>query len=124
MKDISLNFQELAFIMEIPVAEARVLFEKIIGEKPKVVNYLSVSALKDNFGTTRSLNQRYDGVNQLVFNLRYKAKNYLKYVNDKSIIKKKGFTGGKKIFYKIMSDEQKKHFERVINYKYKYLYKK
>jgi hypothetical protein len=116
-EQINLNYQELAFIMDIKANEAKDIFVKILDkEKVSVKDNVLVLDLKSYFKDIRSLDLRYDGKNELIFNLENKSRNYKKYLSVKSMVKKKKFTAGKTIFYKICNEEQLSHAKEAFNF--------
>lgn len=117
MEKLKLNYQELAFIMDLKSAEAKEIFIKEFEkDKVSVKDEIEVEKLKYKFGSVKSLDLRYDGVNQLVFNLEHKSNNYKKYLSVKSIVKRKKFNGGKTVFYKICNETQLKHAAERFDY--------
>ena len=123
MKNLRITFRELAYIMDIPVEESKQLFHIVTGEN-EVSSKLTIEVdkLKGAFGNTRSHDSCYDGKNELLFNLEMKKTNYRKHLNDKSIIKKIAFGGGKTIFTKILSQEQLAHAYEQLEMKHKHLF--
>lgn len=121
LQKLSLNYLETAFIMGLKGSECKVIYEKIIGEKFNSKTEISVSDLMPKFKVVRSVDNRYDGENSLLFNLMYKSENYKKFLNLKSVIDKKKFTGGKSIFHKIMNERQEEHFLMVVKSKKQFL---
>jgi len=123
--NIELTYSELAFIMTIDVSEAKNIFMSELKEdKVSTKQTLLVKDLIKYFGLVKSVDSRYDGENQLMFNLEHKSENYKKYLSDKPSIKNKKFSGGKSVFYKICSREQIEHSERCFEASFKYLYPK
>mgnify|MGYP005996101421 CR=1 FL=1 len=110
MKNLKLNYQELAFIMDIDAARSKNIFSEVTGDaKIKTDVFLSVSELEFFFKKIKSIDIRFDGCNAVEFNLNQKKSNYLKYLHSKPMIKKLSFTSGKTIFNKILNDDQKTH---------------
>jgi hypothetical protein len=125
MKEVYLNHSELAFIMDIPVKEAKDIFSEILGkDKTTVKDQIKVEDLIGSFKKVRSIDKRYDGQNELMFNLEQKKQLYKKFINDKSVIKQKKLTGGKSIFYKILSEKDIEFIKENLKYKWNYLYGK
>lgn len=125
MEKLELNYQEYSFIMDIPLKQAKDLFLTILEqEKVKVTDLILASDLMKYTDATRSNDPRYDGKNKLLFYLDKKSENYKKYLHVKSFIKKKKFTGGKSIFYKICSPEQLEHAKQSFQASWDFLYKK
>ena len=125
LKEIELNYLELAFIMTIPTGEARNIFQSVLQSDKITKNDLAkVSVLYGKFKNITSLDARYDGQNSLLFYLTHKKASYKNYINDKSCIKQKKLTGGKSIFYKILDQQDLDFLEQNLKYKWDFLYKK
>lgn len=122
-KDLQLNYSELAYIMGIPVEESKeMICQSKDLDKAKVNDFVSVEVLRNHFGKTVSHDPRHDKKNDLVFNLNMKAGNYKSHLNDVSLIKKVAFTGGKTIFYKILSEDQITHAMEQLKMKHIHLF--
>jgi len=125
MEKLKLNYQELAFIMNTKSTEAKQLFlNHLEKDKVSVKDEIEVSELLIYFEPIKSLDARYDGVNELVFNLQHKSGNYKKYLSVRGIVKKKKFNAGKTIFYKICTPEQLEHAKLCFNENFKTMFPK
>ena len=123
--ELELNYSELMFIMDIDKETAQRHIDIFLDGKPCVLKDLvKVNDLKDCFEGVKSCDARYDGQNELLFNLEHKQTLYAEYLNLKSFIKAKKFKGGKTIFYKICTLEQLNHAKYVFENKYEFLYGK
>jgi len=123
MDDLRLNYQELSFISDLSQPYCKDLFCKLLGvDKVKKNEEINVSVLKEGFSTVSSLDDRYDGLNKLHFYLAMKKDAYKNNLNCKSSIKLIRFSGGKSIFYKILSDYEIEHANHVLSVKHEYLY--
>jgi hypothetical protein len=70
MENVELTQAELAYIMDLSAAESKAIFLRIADEeKIKRDHVLKVSELIGEFKKVRSADQRYDGENELLFNL-------------------------------------------------------
>lgn len=116
---LRLNYLELAYIQDIEVDKAREIFYQLSG-RDIVRDYTlaSVEVLKAAFSNISSLDARYDGYNELVFNLLNKSENYKKYLSDEHFIITGKLLGGKSVLLKIMSKEQKLHLYSIKKEKY------
>lgn len=63
-------------------------------------------------------------MNELLFYLEHKKQLYKRFLNEKQTIKRKKFTGGKSIFYKILTKEDLNLIEDNLNAKHNFLYGK
>lgn len=125
MENIQVTYSELAFLMNEDVSYCKEIFLKVLKEDTiKSKEVVKVSELTSFFKSIRSVDSRYDGQNELVFNINQKTSLYKKYLSDKSSIKAKKFTGGKSISYKICSEDQLRHAEHCLNESFKFLYPK
>ena len=116
--EIELNYLELAYIQGISPAYAKEIFStKSQEEIIKRNTLIKVSVLKDVFKPIRSVDNRYDGENELIFNLKHKSENYKKYLSHKPTIKQGKLSGGKSVLLKIMNQNQLFHFKNVIEQK-------
>lgn len=112
MKQITLNFQEYAFIMGLSSNATKRTFSQILSVKDiKLDNVLTVEQLLNVSGPIISLDPRIDGQNKLTYYLKAKSSNYRKYLSDKECVKKLKFTAGKTIYYKILDESQLRHIE-------------
>jgi hypothetical protein len=124
---MKLNYLELAFLMDIKVSDAKDIFIKEISALvPKIntKNEIETSELEKYFTNVRSLDPRYDGLNKLRFYLSQKTTCYKNHLSDKRFVRKKKFTGGETVFYKICTEEQLKYIEIVFNLHHKSIYKR
>jgi hypothetical protein len=104
--NIQINYSELAFIMKISVAQSKELFKQELGaDKVTLKDTITSYKFHGKFGEIKSVDPRYDGADKYDFYLDQCAKSFRTYLNEKEFIKKKSFTGGKTIFYKILSKE-------------------
>jgi len=120
MENLYLNYSELAFIMKIKPAESKFLFEQIL-QKDKAVLKDTVIATEfiGRFEKVTSCDLRYDGLDKFEFYLDQCKKSFKGFINEKTVVKKKKFNGGKTVFYKILTPEQfeaeaKKVFQKWI----------
>lgn len=122
---MTLNYQTLAFVMDIPTKEANELL-KIMMNQDKVTtkDLIMHSELIGKFGTVRSVDPRYDGMDKFNFYLDQRRKSYRNYLNEKSCIKHKSFTGKFKIFYQLLTQEELNFSHKVFEEKHNFLYKK
>lgn len=112
MKNLTLNYLELAFIMKIKDIEAKKMFSQIMNQdKITAKDFLESETFVNAFGTVVSVDYRYDGMSKFLFYLDQCKKSYKRFLNDTSFVKKGMFTSGKKVFYKILSEENLKHCE-------------
>lgn len=119
VNDLKLNYLELAYIQDISVEESKEIFEKLSGRKVvREWTLVKVEVLKQAFGDIKSLDKRYDGENQLVFNLIHKSEQYKKHLCDEVFIISGKFQGGKSVLLKIMNNEQLRHLYSVRKEKY------
>lgn len=124
-KDLKLNFSELAYITDVPLSEAKeTICDRTGNDKAAKDDYVPVPKLMNYYETTVSHDPRYDKINKLVFDLNMKVENYKKCLNISSLIKKVAFTGGKTIFYKILSQEQIDHATDQLKMKHIHLFGK
>jgi hypothetical protein len=113
--DISINYLELAFIMNAERSFCKQLFLNYLGtDKVSTSEEIPVKTLKKAFKNIISLDRRYDGQNELIFNLQHKSELYRKELSSKVVIKHGRFTTGKTIFYKILNPKQLEHAETII----------
>jgi hypothetical protein len=122
MENLKLNYQELAFLMALPVKESKELYARYL-DKDKISknDLISVEELKPSFKKVTSVDDRFHGANELELTLSMAKNRYKKHLNDLPSIKKKDFTGGKTVFIKILSNEELKHAREQFKYKYDYL---
>lgn len=119
-KSLKINFLELAYIMDIEQEKAKEIFVKNVNRLVITESTLTpVYTLLDSFENITSLDKRYDGQNELLFNLMNKSHYYKRYLNDMGFIISGKFTGGKSILIKIMNKEQLIHLYSVKKIKYK-----
>lgn len=123
LNEIKLNHSELGYLMDISSAYSKeIICTCLEKDKVGVKDWVAVGELKNHFGLTSSMDLRYDRKNKLELRLEMSAENYKKYLNDPIHIKKLKFTGGKSIFYKILSPEQLGHALERLKEKHRYLY--
>lgn len=108
--DISLNYTELAFIMGLKRQWCKLAFMKILNTQELSTNQeIEVEKLCSLFNPIKSVDKRFDGMNELHFNLQIKSSLYKEELTRKSALRYQKFTGAKTIFYKICSPEQLEH---------------
>lgn len=122
-KKIQINFKELAHIMEIPERRAKSIVETALNVKAvKADSYVHVDKLVDHFPNAKSVDVRFDGVSQLLFNLATKSENWRKHTKDKGAASNLMLGGGKSVYYKIMTDEQKQRLFQALDYQHFHRY--
>lgn len=110
IKKLQLNYRELAFVSDKHSAkECKEFFEEVEGEKIDTSTLIEVSKLLKYFHEVKSIDPRYDGMNYLILKLKLMGSGYLKWMQDNSVFKAGGFTGGKAVFYKILDEKQLSH---------------
>ena len=123
LENIMLNYRELSHITDISGEAAKQIFCNELGTaKVKVKDFLSAKELKIYFVETASHDKRYDKKNQLIFSLEMKRLNYRKYLNDKKAIEKLKLTGGKSVYYKILSEAELDHLEKQLKQKHVFMF--
>jgi hypothetical protein len=124
-EDLQLNYDELAYITDVDSKKAKEIMCDTLGkDKVSKKDVAPVFQLRKFYGVTASHDERYDKINKLVFDLNMKAENYKNCLNEAGLIKKVAFTGGKTIFNKILTDEQKEHAISQLKMKHIHLYGK
>jgi len=122
---MTLNYREVAFVLNRPSTEIKKKFEELLKlEKITMKDEIHVDKLSWEFGLIKSVDQRYDGLPLFPFYLRECTKSYRNYLNEKSNIKAKKFTGGKTVFYKTLTDEEIEFCNTNLAYKYKEVFGK
>lgn len=125
MEAIYFNYREVAFILNKPSQEIKMVFQKLLEKENVSTNdLLSFKDLKNKFGKIRSIDCRYDGLDTFTFYLEQCKKSFRNYLNDKQSIKKNKFIGVKSVFYKILSESEVNFINENLDSKNKYLYKK
>ena len=118
-----LNYQTLAFVMDIPAAEAKEMFKHLLNQDTITTkDTILDSEFKGMFGKIRSVDARYDGSDKFLFYLQQRKESYRKYLNEKSCIKNKKFTGKFKFFYDVLTNEQIEFCHDVLSQKHKFIY--
>ena len=127
-ENLEINYLELSFISgksnndKLTSIESKEIFRKVlklpIEANVKRTDLIKVKQLKQFFKPVISVDQRFDGMNSLVFYLTQKSKLYKKYLSNQGVIKKGSLLGGKAVLLKIMTNEEKKHFYSIITPKY------
>lgn len=118
MMDITINYLELAFIMNIDRSRAKEFFlNHLKQDKITTKDEVKVDELKSYFSSIKSLDKRYDGQNELVFNCNHKSELYRKELSNKQTVKTGRFRAGRTIFYKICSKKQLEHFNEALKSK-------
>lgn len=84
-------------------------------EKVTTKEIVSVADLKDRFKPIKSVDIRYDGMNELIFNLEHKSELYKKFLRKPVYYKANKFTGQHAIFYKICNEKQINHFTEILD---------
>lgn len=122
---MTLNYREVAFVLNKSSVEIKAKFQELLKiDKISIKDEIHVDDLSWQFGNIKSVDQRYDGLPLFQFYLRECTKSYRNYLNEKSNIKAKKFTGGKSIFYKTLSDEEIEFCNTNLAYKYKEVFGK
>lgn len=122
---MTLNYREVAFVLNKPSADIKKKFQELLKlEKITMKDELHVDKLSWEFGMIKSVDRRYDGLPLFPFYLRECSKSFRNYLNDKSNIKAKKFTGGNTVFYKLLSPEEIEFCESNLSYKYKEVFGK
>lgn len=112
--EISLNYTELAFIMALKRDWCRQAFMKILNVKELNGNdEIPLQQLTGLFKPIKSVDPKYDGMNELLFAIQAKRELYKNELDSKSARRYKKFTGAKTIFYKICTEEQLQHAAAV-----------
>lgn len=118
-----MNYQEVAFVLKIPTREVKEFFMSYLNkDKVTLKDLIPINELAYKFGNIVSIDKRYDRLCKFSFYLRECKKSYRNFLNDKQSIKKKRFTGGKTVFYKILSEEELVEIDKNLRFKHKYLY--
>lgn len=116
--EISLNFTELAYIMNLNRTWCRQAFMKILNlEKVNGNDEIDIDTLCGIFKQIKSVDPRYDGMNELLFSIHMKRERYKDELASKSALRYKKFTGAKTVFYKICTEEQLEHARAVFQEK-------
>lgn len=122
--ELKLNYLELSFVMGITNKESKEIFSLVL-EKDRVGKKDEISTdneeLKESFTKIHSIDDRYHKKNPLDLNLMFLKDRYKNFLSDIACIKKGGFTGGKTVFNKVLSDEQIKWCENSFKEKRTYL---
>lgn len=122
---MTLNYREVAFVLNRPSTEIKSKFQELLKlDKVSIKDEIESDKLGWEFGLIKSVDKRYDGLPLFPFYLRECAKSFRNYLNDKSNIKAKKFTGGHAIFYKVLSEEDIEFCNNNLAYKYKEVYGK
>ena len=122
---MTLNYQTLAFVMDIPTKEAKEQLKTIMNQDNVTTkDLIMASEMVGKFGLIRSMDPRYDGTDKFNFYLDQRRKSYRNYLNEKSCIKNTGFTGKFKIFYQLLTQEELNFCHKVLEEKHTFLYKK
>ena len=101
---MTLNYQTIAFVMDIPTRQAKEFLSQIMNkDKLTTKDTISHEDLVGKFGTLRSVDNRYDGRDKFLFYLQQRKESYRNYLNEKQLIKKKKFTGKYEIFYNLLT---------------------
>ena len=122
---MKLNYREVAFVLNKPSTEIKTKLQELLKlDKISIKDEIDVDSLENQFGIIKSVDKRYDGLPLFPFYLNECKKSYRNYLNDKSNIKAKKFTGGKAIFYKILTDKEIEFCNNNLAYKYKEVFGK
>jgi hypothetical protein len=122
---MTLNYREVAFVLNKPSVEIKNKFQELLKlEKVTMKDESHIDNLSWEFGIIKSVDRRYDGLPLFPFYLRECKKSFRNYLNDKSNIKAKKFTGGKTIFYKVLTAEEIEFCNTNLAYKYKEVFGK
>jgi len=116
MKNLNLNYQELAFIMNLKPTFTKELFLNILKvEKVTTKAEIEAKELQKHFKLIKSVDPRYDGINELLFNLEHKSELYKEFLTKATFIKANKFLNAQGIFYKICSKKQLDHARELLN---------
>ena len=125
--NLEINYLELSFISgktsldKLNSDQCKAIFRKelkIEEDQPlRKTDLICVSKLYKYFKNIKSVDKRYDNINELVFVLNHKSKLYKKYLSNLGVIQSKFLLGGKSILWKIMSDSEKQHFTFIVTSK-------
>lgn len=122
---MTLNYREVAFVLNRPSSDIKSKFQEILSiNKVSIKDEISVDKLSLQFGKIKSVDQRYDGLPLFPFYLKECNKSFRNYLNDKSCIKSRKFTGGRSIFYKVLTPEEVEFCNNNLAYKYREVYGK
>jgi hypothetical protein len=123
MKDLRLNYEEVGYVACITSEEAKTIFCQLL-DKDKVskTDSATVEELNPYIGRLKSVDPRYDGewkLEKILSQINLKFQSELK---NKPMIKKLKFTGGKKIFYKVLNQDQLSKAEKALGEAHIHLY--
>lgn len=125
MKEVDMNFQELAFIMSIPSTKAKKIYQEKLGnDKIKVSDTIPSNEFIGYFGKLLSVDNRYDGQDKFSFYLDQVSKSWRNFLNDRQCVKSKKLSGGKSIFYKVLPDETIEFIKDNLEKKHLFIYGK
>ena len=123
-KNLEINYLELSFISgltnkdKLSNLECRDIFKKILKlpehENVKRTDLIEVNLLMPFFKPVHSVDNRFHGMNSLLFLLSKKSKLYKNFMSSQGVIKRGSLYGGKAILLKIMTEEEKKHFYSIV----------
>ena len=120
-----LDYQTVAFIMDIPIKHSKEVFKQILGQENVTVrDKVNENMLVGRFGKIKSMDPRYDGTDKFNFYLDQRRQSYRNYLNEKSCVKNAKFTGKFKLFYQILTQEEIDFCNKVLEEKNRYIYKK
>jgi len=118
-----LNYRTLAFVMDVPMGQAKEVVKQILNQdKVTTQDTVPESAIVGRFGTTRSVDPRYDGQDKFLFYLEQRRASYRSYLNEKSCIKSIRFTGKFQVFYQLLTEEEIQFCHNVLKEKNKFIY--
>jgi hypothetical protein len=122
---MTLNYREVAFVLNKSSVEIKAKFQELLKiDKVSIKDEIHVDTLSWQFGNLKSVDQRYDGLPLFPFYLRECKKSYRNFLNEKSCIKAKKFTGGRTVFYKTLTPEEIEFCNNNLAYKYREVYGK
>lgn len=125
MKEVQMNYQELAFVMSIPSATAKKMYQDRLGnEKIKLSDTIPSNEFRGSFGKLLSIDKRYDGQDKFIFYLSQVSSSWRNFLNEKQSIKSKKLSGGKSIFYKVLPEEDLEFIKVNLEKKHLFIYGK
>lgn len=127
-ENLEINYLELSFISgksnndKLTSVESKEIFRRVLKlpleDSIKRTDLVKVKLLKPFFKPIISVDTRFDGMNSLIFFLTQKSRLYKKYLSNQGVIKKGSLLGGKAVLWKIMSEQEKEHFIKIIQPKH------
>ncbi|MFD1817639.1 hypothetical protein SAMN04515674_101504 [Pseudarcicella hirudinis] len=118
LEKLRVNYLELSLITGIRTAEGRAVFALVLKKFDpsyiKASDYLFVKDLLPFFIRFPSVDERFDNKSELILRLMGFHRQYRHYLQSKACIKRCMLTGAKKVFYNLMSEQEKKHCEKAL----------